>query len=78
MIANSYGKAACAFHICAPVSVCARSPVPLSPITRNLTESLPIGGCTSMAADIAGRRRRRRCCPVSGLDHRGEREQDPQ
>ena len=56
MIANSYGKTECAFHICAPVSVCARSPVPLSPITRNFTESLPIGGCTSMAAPNRGGR----------------------
>jgi hypothetical protein len=36
-------------------SICARSPVPLSPMTRNFTESLPTGGWTSVAADIARR-----------------------
>ena len=49
MIANSYGNTERARHIIAAVSICARSPVPLSPITSSFTESLPTGGSASSA-----------------------------
>ena len=67
MIANSYGKTACEVHICAAVSYWPLSPVPLSPITRNLTESVPTGGWTSVLADMAGALTGAgaRCCAAS-------------
>ncbi len=49
MIANSNGKTLCDFQACAATSYCARSPVPVSPRTRNFTEFLPTGGRVSSA-----------------------------
>src|SRR5687768_9906100 len=53
MITNSKGKRARAFARRWPTSYCARSPVPVSPITANFTESASRGSVDLWAAGAA-------------------------
>src|SRR5438552_2647135 len=63
MMTRSKGKVPCAFVICCAISYCGRSPVPLSPMAANLTESGLLGRgavCAKIVAAASGARRRAR------------------
>src|ERR1044071_8554318 len=61
MMTRSNAHTSCAFSICLAISYCGRSPVPLSPMAANFSESVRLGkereGCPKTAADVSTAKR---------------------
>src|SRR5438067_6499560 len=57
MMTRSNGRRACTAAICCASSYCARSPVPLSPITANVTDERPGGAAVRTTTAVAMRTR---------------------